>query len=128
MTTNLNTQRVFTALDHIDPAATKTLKSVFRDEDLTAIVEWINPGETFEDPHSHPESAHVFVVVSGEGDALVGHGKWETMKAGDFVVNPRHKVHAIDVDVDMVWILRRLSFFEFVIVGGKHLERIGTAR
>ena len=95
MTTDSTTERVFTALDHIDPAATKTLKSVFRDEDLTAIVEWINPGETFEDPHSHPESAHVFVVVSGEGDALVGHGKWEKTKPGDFVVNPRHKVHAM---------------------------------
>ena len=101
------TQRVFGALEYIDPTATKTLKSVFRDEDFSAIVEWIDPGDTFEDPHSHPESAHVFVVVSWEGDAFVGHGKWEKMKAGDFVVNPRNKVHAMrntSKDQRFVWV------------------------
>jgi quercetin dioxygenase-like cupin family protein len=101
------TQRVFAALEHIDPNATHTLKSVYRDDDFSAIVEWINPGEVFEDPHSHPMAAHVFVVVAGEGEALVGHGKWEKMKAGDFVVNPKEKVHAMrntSPDQRFVWV------------------------
>ena len=89
------TQRIFTTKDYIKENAEKTVVSTYRDQDLVSLVEWIDPGKSFEEPHWHPQSAHVFVVVEGEGEALVGSGKWETIKAGQFIVNPREKVHAM---------------------------------
>jgi mannose-6-phosphate isomerase-like protein (cupin superfamily) len=108
MTTQPSTaQRIFTTADYVDPNAERTLNSAYRDEDFSAIVEWINPGEVFEDPHSHPKSSHVFVVMEGEGEALVGNGTWKKIVTGQFVVNPRGKVHAMrntSSDHRLVWV------------------------
>ena len=102
------TQRIFTPAEHIDPDAPRTLKRVYNDQDIAAFVEWINPGGgIFQPPHSHPESAHIFVVLEGEGQALTGEGKWERIQAGQFVVQPRNKVHAMrntSPDKRMSWV------------------------
>ncbi len=72
-----------------------TVVSTYRDQDLVAIVEWCDPGKEFQPPHWHPEAAHVFIFTEGEGEALIGHGQWATVRAGQFLVNPREKVHAV---------------------------------
>jgi mannose-6-phosphate isomerase-like protein (cupin superfamily) len=87
--------RIFTISDFIKDDAAKSVVRTYSDEDLVTLVEWIDPGKEFEPPHWHPEAAHVFVFVSGEGEALVGNGQWEPVKAGQFLVNPRNKVHAM---------------------------------
>lgn len=90
-------QRIFTTNDFVSGDAPRTVVRTYRDEDLTTLVEWIEPGKDLllEPPHWHEGAAHTFVVMSGEGEALVGNGRWEKIVAGQFVVNPRGKVHAM---------------------------------
>jgi quercetin dioxygenase-like cupin family protein len=87
--------RIFTVEDFIKEDATRTVVATYRDEDVVTLVEWIDPGKEFEPPHWHPEAAHIFVFMSSEGEALVGNGKWEPVRAGQFIVNPRNRVHAM---------------------------------
>ena len=111
-------QRIFTAAEHVDEGTEKSVQSVYRDEDLSALVEWISPGKAFEEPHSHPESAHVFVVLEGEGEALVGEGRWEKISAGQFVVQPRNKVHAmrnLSTTQRIVWVCVAVSHGRYVV-------------
>jgi hypothetical protein len=68
--------RVFTTSDFIKDGAERTIAGTYRDEDLVTIVEWIEPGkDLLEPPHWHYGAAHVFIVTSGEGEALVGNGR-----------------------------------------------------
>lgn len=90
-----STERVFTTSDFVKDGADRTVVSTYRDQDLVTLVEWIDPGKEFEAPHWHPEAAHVFVFTEGEGEALLGKGEWAKVRAGQFLVNPREKVHAI---------------------------------
>jgi mannose-6-phosphate isomerase-like protein (cupin superfamily) len=87
--------RIFTVADFIKDGAERTVVRTYADEDLVTLVEWIDPGKEFEPPHWHPEAAHVFVFMSGEGEALLGNGVWQPVRAGQFLVNPRNKVHAM---------------------------------
>jgi mannose-6-phosphate isomerase-like protein (cupin superfamily) len=87
--------RIFTIADFVNEDAARTVVATYRDEDVVTLVEWIDPGKEFEPPHWHPEAAHVFVFMSGEGEALVGNGKWEPVRAGQFIVQPRNRVHAM---------------------------------
>lgn len=101
------TQRVFTTKDYLVDNAERTVRAVYRDQDFTALVEWIDPGKSFEEPHSHAQSAHTFVVIEGEGEALLEGDHWQRVKAGDFVVNPRNKIHAMrntSKDKRLVWV------------------------
>ena len=96
MTTEPTTQRLFTAAEYVDPQSERTLQSVYRDQDLGTLVEWVNPGGgIFEPIHSHTATAHVFVFLEGEGEALLGRGEWQKIGAGQFIVQPREKVHGI---------------------------------
>jgi mannose-6-phosphate isomerase-like protein (cupin superfamily) len=90
-----SSDRIFTVDDFIKPDAERTVVRTYSDEDLVTLVEWIDPGKEFEPPHWHPEAAHVFVFTAGEGEALLGNGRWEPVRAGQFLVNPRNKVHAL---------------------------------
>ncbi len=90
-----STQRVFTASDYVKDGAERTVVRTSSDQDLVTLVEWIDPGKEFEAPHWHPEAAHVFVFTEGEGEALIGKGEWTTVRAGQFLVNPREKVHTV---------------------------------
>ena len=112
------TQRVFTARDHIKENAEHTVQSVYRDQDMGALVEWIEPGKSFEEPHWHPESAHIFVFVEGEGEALVGKGKWEKVKAGQFYICSRNKAHAMrntSKDKRLAWVCVSVSHGKYVV-------------
>lgn len=82
------------------------------------MVEWVEPGKDFEAPHSHPESAHVFVFLEGEGEALTGNGKWEKVQAGQFYVCPREKVHAMrntSKDKRLMWVCIAASHGKYVV-------------
>ena len=84
----------------------------YHDEDMTMLVEWNMPGKAYTEIHSHPQSAHVFVILEGEGEALVGKGKWEKVKAGDFYVCPRNKVHNLRTtskDKRLVWVCTHIT-------------------
>ena len=89
------TDRVFTIDGFIKEGAERTVVRTYQDEDLVTLVEWVDPGKEFEAPHWHPQAAHVFIFTAGEGEALVGNGRWQSVRAGQFLVNPRNKVHAI---------------------------------
>ena len=95
MSTQRPSQRIFTAKDFVKDLAERTVQSAYKDQDISAFVEWIDPGKTFQAPHSHPQSAHIFVFLEGEGEALLGNGRWEKVRAGQFLVCPRDKVHAM---------------------------------
>lgn len=99
-------QRIFTAKEYVKDSAERTVQMAYKDQDISAFVEWIDPGKTFQSPHSHPQSAHIFVFLEGEGEALLGNGKWEKVRAGQFLVCPRDKVHAMrnNSDKRVVWI------------------------
>jgi quercetin dioxygenase-like cupin family protein len=88
-------QRIFNYRDYIREGVERTLTRTSTDEDLTTIVEWVEPGREFEPPHWHPEAAHVFVFMEGEGEALLGKGRWQKVGPGDYLVCARNKVHAI---------------------------------
>ena len=112
-------QRIFTVSDYLKPNARGgTVNLVYRGEDVTTLVEYIEPGATLEDPHWHPESAHVFVVVEGEGEALVGNGVWEPIRAGQFIIQPRNKVHAMrnpSNDKRMVYVCVDIDKGQYVV-------------
>ena len=104
-------QRVFHALDYID-GRERPVRGVYNDQDMTMLVEWNNPGQPYTEIHSHTEAAHVFVILEGEGEALVGNGKWEKVKAGDFYVCPRNKVHNLRTtskDKRLVWVCTHIT-------------------
>ena len=95
MTSPASEQRIFTVVDHIKEGAERTVTRTYQDDDLVTLVEWCEPGRDFQTPHWHPEAAHVFVFMDGEGEALMGHGNWQKVSAGQFLVCAREKVHAI---------------------------------
>jgi len=109
--------RIWTAAEQVDPAMQRPIRGVYADQDLMTLVEWAPPGQWSEPPHTHPESAHVFLVVEGEGEALVD-GKWEKIRAGQFIVQPRNKVHAMrnpSQDKAFVWVCVSLSKGRYVV-------------
>ncbi|MBC7161749.1 MAG: cupin domain-containing protein [Immundisolibacter sp.] len=73
---------------------------VYADGEDLGIVSWnLLPGQANES-HSHPYSAHCFLIVEGEGHYLKGQpGSADyaeyPIKAGQTVVIPRNQVHGI---------------------------------
>ena len=110
-------QRVFHASEFVTTDS-KTVSMVYRGADLSALVEWVEPGgDIAETPHKHPRTAHTFVVLEGEGEALVGKGQWQKVRAGDFIVNPRDKVHAMrntSPDQRLMWVCTDVGPHEVV--------------
>lgn len=78
----------------------ETVVPVYADGQDLGIVSWnLLPGQANES-HSHPASAHCFVIVEGEGLYLKGQpGSADyaeyPIKAGQTVVIPRNQVHGI---------------------------------
>jgi quercetin dioxygenase-like cupin family protein len=67
--------------------------------DLLVVIWCLLPGQENES-HMHPESAHAFVILEGEGTYLKGQpgaeGSLDTrVEAGDIVMIPRGQVHGI---------------------------------
>lgn len=87
--------RIFTTSDFVRDGIERTVVRAYGDDDLMALVEWAEPGQLLEPPHWHPQAAHVFVFTEGEGETLLGSGVWEKVTAGQFLVNPRNRVHAV---------------------------------
>ena len=78
----------------------ETVVPVYADGMDLGIVSWnLLPGQANES-HSHPTSAHCFLIVEGEGHYLKGEpGSADyaeyPIKAGQAVVIPRNQVHGI---------------------------------
>ena len=72
------------------PSATR----VYKDVDLSVVVWNLEPGQVTE-PHSHPDSAHAMIVLTGQGEYVKGAKPGVPIKAGDCVVVPREVVHTI---------------------------------
>ena len=68
---------------------------LYADQDVDVLFWSAEPGKTHLDVHKHPHSAHVYFIIQGEGEALMGKDKWEKVTAGQVIVNPRGKVHAL---------------------------------
>jgi len=101
-------QRIFSPLDHVKEGEVSPLEHMlYADDDVDVLIWWAEPGQTHLDIHRHPQSAHVYFIVQGEGEALQGNGKWQRVKPGQVIVNPREKVHALRNSMSsgrLVWI------------------------
>lgn len=110
-------QRVFNMTEFLLPPGQKRVVSVYRDQDMGALMEWCEPGTVAEEIHKHPESSHIFVFIQGEGEVLVGNGKWEKVKAGQFYVCPRDRAHAVrnNNTERLVWFCASVSHGKYVV-------------
>jgi len=89
-------RRIFTPKDHVTDQEISPLDHMlYADDDVDVLIWWAEPGKTHLDIHKHPQSAHVYFIMEGQGEALLGNGVWQQVKAGDVIVNPRNKVHAL---------------------------------
>lgn len=67
---------------------------MYKDVDISLVVWNLEPGQVGA-VHSHPESAHAFLVLCGSGEYVQGDGTVVPMKPGDCVIIPRQQVHSI---------------------------------
>jgi mannose-6-phosphate isomerase-like protein (cupin superfamily) len=89
-------QRIFDPMEHVTDEEISPIDHIlYADQDVDLLVWWADPGESHLDIHKHPHSAHVYFIVQGEGEALLGNGVWKPVRAGHVIVNPREKVHAL---------------------------------
>ena len=65
-----------------------------QDTDLNVVVWNLLPGQVT-DSHKHPENAHTFLVITGEGEYVRESDPAVAIRAGDMVVIPRETVHVI---------------------------------
>jgi mannose-6-phosphate isomerase-like protein (cupin superfamily) len=66
---------------------------MYKDADISLVVWNLEPGQAGA-VHSHPESAHAFLVLCGSGDYVRGDDV-VPIKTGDCVIIPRQQVHSI---------------------------------
>lgn len=69
-----------------------TVVRMYDDEDVSANVWNLEPGQV-NSTHTHPNRAHVAVVLEGVGQYLRGDADAVPIKAGDCVIAPRGAVH-----------------------------------
>jgi quercetin dioxygenase-like cupin family protein len=67
---------------------------VYQDTDLNVVVWNLLPGQVT-DSHKHPENAHTFIVVTGEGEYIRESDPPKAIRTGDLIVIPRETVHVI---------------------------------
>lgn len=67
---------------------------MYKDVDISLVVWNLEPGQEGA-MHSHPESAHAFLVLCGSGEYMQGDQDVVPIKAGDCVIIPRQQVHGI---------------------------------
>ena len=88
--------RIFTPIDHVKDGDVAPLDHMlYADDDVDLLIWWAEPGGTALELHKHPNNAHVYFVLQGEGEALLGSGEWVKVKAGQAIVNPKDKVHSL---------------------------------
>jgi len=66
---------------------------MYKDADISLVVWNLEPGQEGA-VHSHPESAHAFLVLCGSGEYLNGDDV-VPIKTGDCVIIPREQIHSI---------------------------------
>ncbi|MDD3652001.1 cupin domain-containing protein [Immundisolibacter sp.] len=102
----------------------ETVVPVYADGADLGIVSWnLLPGQANES-HSHPYSAHCFLIVEGEGHYLKGEpGSADyaeyPIKAGQAVVIPRNQVHGIRNTGTAP-----LSYFAITTTAGGEYQRV----
>ena len=102
----------------------ETVVPVYADGADLGIVSWnLLPGQANES-HSHPYSAHCFLIVEGEGHYLKGEpGSADyaeyPIKAGQAVVIPRNQVHGIRNTGTTP-----LSYFAITTTAGGEYQRV----
>ncbi len=115
----------------IDPVSTRkfsdeqaTVVPVYTDEQDIVIVTWnLMPGQENES-HMHPNGAHAFIVIEGEG-IYIKHQpgtqdyKEFAIKAGDTVNIPRGIVHGIRNTGD-----KPLAYFAITTTAGGEYQRV----
>ncbi len=101
-------KRIFNPKDLIKAVmANPKERMLYADQDVDVLLWTAEPGQSHLDVHKHPTSAHVYFIIEGEGEALMGKDKWEKVKPGQVIVNPRGKVHTLRNTMStgtLVWI------------------------
>ncbi len=116
-------QRIFSPLEHVKEGEISPLEHMlYADDDVDVLIWWADPGESHLDVHKHPKAAHVYFIVEGEGEALLGNGTWQNVKAGQVIVHPREKVHAMRNNSN-----RRLIWVSATCVGAGPYQMIPAA-
>jgi quercetin dioxygenase-like cupin family protein len=67
---------------------------VYQDQDINVVVWNLLPGQET-DVHKHPENAHTFIILKGQGEYTREADTPVPIRAGDFVIIPRETVHLI---------------------------------
>ena len=67
---------------------------MYKDEDISLVVWNLQPGQSTS-PHSHPESAHTFYVLTGSGEYVQADAHAVPIGPGDCVIIPRTVHHTI---------------------------------
>ena len=68
---------------------------MYTDQDMSITMWNLLPGQEHS-AHLHPERAHIMVVVTGTGTALIGEAKkHHDLQAGDYYIAPRNVIHGI---------------------------------
>jgi quercetin dioxygenase-like cupin family protein len=67
---------------------------MYKDQDISVVVWNLEPGQE-NSAHQHPESAHTFIVLTGQGEYHHGSEDAVPIKAGDYIIIPRLTMHGI---------------------------------
>ena len=67
---------------------------MYKDQDISLVLWNLEPGQMTR-PHAHPESAHTFLVLCGNGEYEKGEAAPVAIEQGDCVIIPRGVVHTI---------------------------------
>ena len=87
--------RVFAVEDFAKPDPKLVRRSVVSQSEHAIVTAWhVLPGQGLE-PHRHPEGQDTWVVLSGEGDYLLGGGKTKRLRAGDIAIANTGQVHGM---------------------------------
>ena len=67
---------------------------MYKDEDISLVVWNLEPGQENR-THSHPQSAHAFLVLCGEGEYIREGTAPAPIRVGDYIIIPREVQHGI---------------------------------
>ncbi len=88
-----------------------TAKRMYKDQDISLVVWNLEPGQENR-IHWHPESAHTFLVLCGEGEYVSEGAEPASIRAGDYIIIPRQVPHGIRNTGE-----QRLSYLAFTSQG-----------
>jgi len=125
LTPDALTTGVIHPLEHVqyDENHAKVVPLYSDEKDLLVVIWCLLPGQENES-HMHPENAHAFVILEGEGTYIKGEpgepGTIETaVKTGDIVLIPRSQVHGIRNTG-----IKPMAYFAITTTGGVYKRMI----